>query len=87
MKVEAKKKFIRIFEKRFRSDKVLQKKFKERTAMFEANPSNPFLHDHKLTGEKEGFRAFSITGDIRVIYVVEKDIAYFLDIGTHNQIY
>jgi addiction module RelE/StbE family toxin len=87
MKIEAKKKFIRIFEKRFRSDRALQKKFKERTKMFESNPSNPFLHDHKLTGDKEGFRAFSITGDIRVIYVMEKGIAYFLDIGTHNQIY
>ena len=87
MKVEAKKKFIRIFEKRFRSDRALQKKFKERTVMFEANSSNPFLHDHPLTGDKVGFRAFSITGDIRVIYIVENGIAYFLDIGTHNQIY
>jgi len=87
MKVEVKKKFIRIFDKRFRSDKALQEKFKERTKMFEVNPSNIFLHDHKLTGDKEGFRAFSITGDIRVIYVIEKGTAYFLDIGTHNQIY
>jgi mRNA-degrading endonuclease YafQ of YafQ-DinJ toxin-antitoxin module len=87
MRIDVSKKFISIFDKRFRSNKSLQKKFKERTRMFEVNPANPLLHDHPLKGTKEGYRAFSITGDIRVMYIIDHDTAYFLDIGTHNQIY
>lgn len=34
-----------------------------------------------------GKRAFWITGDIRVVYRVRGDTVYFLDIGTHNQVY
>jgi len=45
------------------------------------------LHDHALTGKLAGKRAFSIAGDIRVIYVEFDDFIVFLDIGTHNQVY
>lgn len=56
-------------------------------ALFVQNPHNPFLNDHPLKGSKEGFRSFSITGDIRAIYYVAEGNAYFVDIGTHNQVY
>jgi len=45
------------------------------------------LQDHLLMGKLEGYRAFSVTGDIRVVYYIHDQTAYFVDIGTHNQVY
>ena len=45
------------------------------------------LYDHALTGKLDGKRAFSVTGEIRVIYVELEDAIVLLDIGTHNQVY
>ena len=87
MKVEFKHVFIKTFRKRFSHDTEVKKKFNERIRMFSLNPANPLLHNHPLKGNKIGFRSFSITGDIRVVYSITNNIAYFLDIGTHNQVY
>ncbi|MDO8609629.1 MAG: type II toxin-antitoxin system mRNA interferase toxin, RelE/StbE family [bacterium] len=48
---------------------------------------NPLLKDHKLIGSLNGLRAFSITGDVRVVYRIEGDILELYDIGSHNQVY
>ena len=45
------------------------------------------LNDHALAGGMKGLRAFSITGDVRVIYRETDDCYEFLDIGTHAQVY
>jgi addiction module RelE/StbE family toxin len=69
-------------------DKKLQKKFKERLVLFFNNPNDPLLKNHPLKGDLVGFRAFSITGDVRVIYkVISQKEVRFTDIGTHNQVY
>lgn len=66
----------------------LKARFKERLALFLKDKSNLVLKDHKLIGNLQSFRAFSITGDVRVIYAEEsKDAVIFIDIGTHNQVY
>lgn len=65
----------------------MQKKFDNRVKLFGENYQNPQLKDHQLTGKLQGFRSFSVTGDIRVIYYINDDTAYFVDIGTHNQVY
>lgn len=45
------------------------------------------INDHALTGDLQGRRAFSVTGDIRVVYIELEDKIIFLDIGSHNQVY
>lgn len=87
MKVEFKHAFIKTFHKRFDHHPNIQKRFNERFQMFVYNSSNPLLGDHPLKGSKSRYRAFSVTGDIRVVYVIHCGAAYFLDIGTHNQVY
>ncbi|MBI3486516.1 type II toxin-antitoxin system YafQ family toxin [Candidatus Daviesbacteria bacterium] len=47
----------------------------------------PTLKDHKLIGKKFGFRAFSVTGDIRVVYKLINSDVWLYDIGSHNQVY
>lgn len=79
--------FQKVFVKRIQPQKKLSRKFDERFKLFMMNPHNPLLSDHPLKGNKEGLRAFSITGNIRALYYIQGDTAYFVDIGTHNQVY
>lgn len=65
----------------------LDKKFKERLKLFIENKSNSILKDHALKGIRSEYRAFSITGDIRVVYEKVSGGILFHDIGTHNQVY
>lgn len=81
-------KFSTDFRKRYQklNDKV-KKAFHQRLKLFIQDQYHPLLRNHPLTGKLQGYRAFSITGDIRVVYYIDQGIAYFIDIGTHNQVY
>lgn len=79
--------FIKIFKKRFSTKQNIHKKFNERVRKFAENPGDLILRDHSLGGKLRGYRAFSIAGDIRVVYYIFGDTAYFVNIGTHNQVY
>ncbi len=87
MKIHFTKDFKKAYQKRIQSNANLDKRFEARYDLFESDPTNPILLDHSLSGKLQGHRAFSVTGDIRVIYYIFEDIAYFIDIGTHNQVY
>lgn len=77
------------FKKDFRRlTKNIQERFGERFVIFLENPTNPILRDHSLAGVLEGKRAFSVGGDVRVIYrFLDKNTILLLRIGTHNQVY
>ena len=79
--------FVKHFKARILSKKPLVNRFELRLKMFLENSRNPVLGDHQLTGKMRTFRAFGITGDIRVVYRIEGDSCYLYDIGTHNQVY
>lgn len=79
--------FKRNYKKRIFHDNNLRKKTDERLRLFQQNPSSPLLGDHSLTGDMKGFRSFSITGDIRIVYYLKDDTVWLYDIGTHNQVY
>lgn len=80
--------FEKAYRSRIKPHPTLIRKTKSRIKLFINDPQTPQLHDHALTGSKIGLRAFSITGDIRIIYQqASSSIVRFLDIGTHNQVY
>jgi addiction module RelE/StbE family toxin len=56
-------------------------------ALFAQGVRDTPLNDHPLTGSMTGKRAFSITSDIRVIYIETDEAFVFVDIGTHAQVY
>ena len=66
---------------------MLTHQFKERLLLFMAGDLGYPLYDHALTGKLDGKRAFSITGEIRVVYVELEDAIVLLDVGTHKQVY
>ncbi len=87
MEIKYDKQFIKNLKLRIRPDKKLYDKFKECVQLFILDSSDPVLRDHQLTREKKNYRAFSVTPEIRVVYYMTKDYAYFTDIGTHKQVY
>lgn len=81
------KSFKKAYAKRIEPHANLAKRFEERYDLFVEDQSHEQLKDHPLTGKLKGNRAFSVTGDIRVVYYIFEETAYFIDIGTHNQVY
>lgn len=62
--------------------------FKERLALFREQPFHPLLKNHPLQRELKDYWAFSVTGDIRVIYeYLDKNNIALIRIGSHNQVY
>lgn len=87
MKILYHKNFIKNYRKRIDPSKKLSSQFKARFDQFLKDPKNPALKDHKLVGKKKGYRAFCITGDIRVVYKRLDNSIVLTDIGSHNQVY
>ncbi len=79
--------FIKNYKKRISPYPKLENQFKEQLEKFIKNPNDVSLKDHKLIGKKKNFRSFSISGDIRVIYLIVGDSVWLYDVGIHNQVY
>ena len=54
---------------------------------FAADPKDPLLRTHKLKGELEGYWAFSVDADLRVMFRWVGDEAFLVNLGNHDQIY
>lgn len=86
-RIELHRSFVKNYIKRIDKNEKLRTQYEARVEMFIAGRRARPLNDHALTSDLQGRRAFSITGDIRVIYIEFKDRIIFLDVGTHNQVY
>jgi len=81
------KQFKKHFKIRIVPNKKLILQFQECLILFKAGHRGYLLNDHALTGKLAGKRAFSVAGNIRVVYEETEDVITFLDIGSHNQVY
>lgn len=86
-KIQRDKKFTKNYVSRVSRSPKVQKQFENRVRLFLNGERRNPINDHALIGKKLGLRAFSITGDIRVVYKETDDPYIFLDIGSHNQVY
>jgi addiction module RelE/StbE family toxin len=86
MRVEYSKIFIKKFKK---CPAEIKEKFKERLEVFINDRHHPLLNNHSLSGELKGCRSLNINGDWRAIFeeLNNGEIAYFVAIGTHSQLY
>ena len=56
--------------------------------LFQQNPKDTRLDNHRLRKRLNGKWAFSVTDDIRIVYkLVGKNSVRFLTIGTHREVY
>jgi addiction module RelE/StbE family toxin len=66
----------------------IKERIRNRLRLFAADPRNPLLEDHPLSGPLRGMRSFSVTGDIRVQYdYLSDETVNLVDIGTHAELY
>jgi mRNA-degrading endonuclease YafQ of YafQ-DinJ toxin-antitoxin module len=77
--------FAKHFSKRIKPYPKLRTLAGEKIKIFLINPS--LVKDHALIGRKTGKRSFSVSGDLRIVYIDIGDRYLFLDIGSHNQVY
>ena len=88
MKIERHTTFKKSFKKRIAPNKKLVQRTNQRMKLFLVDPKNPTLKVHKLKGGKRTLHSFSVTGDIRIVYIrFSAEHIVLLDIGTHNQVY
>ena len=86
MKIEYHKQFRKHYQKRIAHNPALVKRFVERLRTLQIDLDDPSLRNHELMGDKIGYRAFSVTGDIRVVYKIEGEDIRLYDISSHNQV-
>ena len=80
--------FKRAFKSRIEGRKDLEEKFWRRVEIFKANPHDPRLRTHKLSGELRGLWSFTVEYDVRVVfYFLPKARAVFVDVGNHDEVY
>ena len=80
--------FQRAFKKRVAGQKELKEKFWQRLEMFTANPFDPRLRTHKLSGKLSELWSFSLAYDLRVIFsFLPQNRAMFENIGKHDEVY
>lgn len=88
MQIKLNRKFEKSYKRRIASNLKLVIQTEERIKLFTADSKNSLLKDHELTGAKRELRAFSVTGDISIVYMpISDNEVEFLDIGSHNQVY
>lgn len=88
MKVQYAPTLIRLLKK---ANVRIRRQFLDRIAIFMMRPDDPQLNNHALTDDWLGFRSIDVTADYRAIYEEisgpDEPMAYFVDLGTHKQLY
>ncbi len=82
--------FHKSFQKSYRKlDSKIQKKVDIAIHKFRTNPSDKTLRNHPLTGNLQGKRVFSVTGNVRVVFEEYDNyvLVVMLDVGNHPQVY
>lgn len=84
MRIDYKQKFIKMYTK---SPQKIQKAFDKRVKLLTNCPSNPILNKHSLKGKYSGLKSINISGDWRAIFEETADLAVFLLLDTHSNLY
>ena len=54
---------------------------------FAADPGDPLLRVHKLNGELRDYWSFTVDDDLRVVFRWDGDVAFLVNLGTHDEVY
>ena len=81
------KTFLKEYRKIRLSDKLYLKYVLYITALLKEEALPPEALDHPLKGEYAHYREFHISGDLLVIYAIEKDVLQLIRIGSHSELF
>lgn len=62
-------------------------KIKQRISLFQSMPNHPSLRPHKLKGKKVEIWSFSIESDLRITFTKIPQGVFFINIGSHDEVY
>lgn len=71
---------------RLRENKLF-KKIDKALVVFRENPRHSSLRLHKLGGAMNNRWSLSVTMNFRLIFVWTRNEVYFVDMGTHDEVY
>jgi len=86
-KLEFTKQFQKRLKQRYGHQSKVIERLQRHLELFSQGVRKEPINDHPLTGKLKGLRAFSVGGDVRVVYRETESHNEFLDIGSHNQVY
>ena len=84
MRVTASSRFLRRAKKLREPDASMLRAALRR---FAADPGDPLLRVHKLKGDLREYWSFSVDDDLRVLFRWEGDVAFLVNIGSHDEVY
>lgn len=87
MKIKRHKTFVKDFKKAQITDGQFEKFIQFINCLREGLPLPEESKDHTLNGEYSDCREFHLGGDTLVIYLVNKDVAILMRIGSHAQLF
>jgi addiction module RelE/StbE family toxin len=87
MKIFFSQEFEKKIKKITKKDKRLLDKLESLLIIFQKNIFHPSLRLHKLEGKQNNCWSISVNRKIRIILKIEGDVAYFIDIGNHDEVY
>lgn len=80
--------YLKTFQKQVMELQSIQKKrLKAALLLFQIEPDHPDLYNHRLTGNWSGYSSIAFGGDWRANYKLVNDVAVFVAVGTHAQLY
>ena len=65
----------------------IREQFFERARIFHTDTFAIILQNHSVDGAYPNCRSININGDYRAIYYERQNIAIFIEIGTHSELY
>jgi mRNA-degrading endonuclease YafQ of YafQ-DinJ toxin-antitoxin module len=76
------------FKKNFKKlSTKIKAKFYERLAIFKEDKFHSILDNHSVDKRYPGCRSIDINGDYRVIFRELDGVNFFVNIGTHSELY
>ena len=82
--------YLSSFKRMYRKlPEILQTQVDATLSLFEVDPFDLRLYNHKLSGSKRGIRSISAGYDLRILYVEENGhrIILLLAVGKHDDVY
>lgn len=80
--------FHKQFKKKLKKLPVkIQNQFYDRLDLFVRNKNDKILENHSVDKAYSDCRSINITGDYRAIFKEDQNLAIFITIGTHSELY
>jgi mRNA-degrading endonuclease YafQ of YafQ-DinJ toxin-antitoxin module len=54
---------------------------------FAADPRDPLLRTHELKGDLADYWTFSVEDDLRTLFRWDGDVAFLMNVGSHDEVY